>query len=197
MIKRGFAGISYGLIGYVLGLLTTFVLVVGRVQQLLGQTGVDSRSLAARASETPEVWQLIVWVFYSEHFMSIKVDSTSALGAAATRTLDQNAFSLYDFSFWNPALFLIPAVTILFVSFIFSYRTSDLNLKLVGVNGILITVGYALLGVVGALLSTYTTIGVRVHPDYAGLPILAVIALVVSLVGGGIAIPLSNSDSAN
>lgn len=195
MIKRIFAGVSYGVISYLLGVITTFLLVASKVEQLLGQTGVNSGSLVARASDTPEVWQMILWVFYSEHLVSIKVDSTSAVGALATSGLGQNTFALYDLRFWNQGLFLIPVVTIILVGFIFGYRTSDLNLQSVVGNGIVISLGYTLFGVIGAFLSTYATIGFRAHPDYAGLPIMAGIVLVCSIVGGGLAIPIT--DSAN
>lgn len=195
MIKRIFAGISYGVISYLLGVITTFLLVASKVEQLLAQTGANSGSLVARASRTPEVWQIIMWVFYSEHLVSIKVDSTSALGAVATSGLDQNTFALYGLRFWNPGLFLIPVVTITLIGFIFSYRTPDLDLKSVVGNGIVMSLGYALFGVIGAFFSTYAIIGFRAHPDYAGLPIMATIVLVLSLVGGGLVIPLT--DSAN
>lgn len=47
MIKRIFAGVSYGVISYLSGVITTFLLVASKVEQLLGQTGVNSGSLVA------------------------------------------------------------------------------------------------------------------------------------------------------
>lgn len=170
-------GIGYGLLAYVMGVGITAVLAAGRITQFLRGTGISPGAVLGRANRTPEAWQLIGWVFYTEHFFQIKVE---AVGRIET-------FSLQELPIWNPILFVIPVISILLFGFISVYRDSNKDGSTIVLRSLGFATGYTVLGLVGIFLSTFSMIGVLVYPDTGDLPILIGYALILSVVGGGIA----------
>lgn len=183
-LKKFLYGIGYGIISFVVGLGITTVLVIGRIAQYLRGSPIDPGSVARQANQAPEVWQIIGWIFYSEHFFQIKIETFSALGAAATQN---DSFALYESVMWNSLLFAIPVVTILFFGYIAGYRDPSKDAISILSKSIGVTIGYTVLASVGIILSTVSVPGVQIYPDFAHLPILIGYVLVLSAAGGGIA----------
>lgn len=170
-------GIGYGLLAYITGIGITAALAAGRITQFLRGTGISPGAVLRRADRTPEAWQLIGWVFYTEHFFQIKAE---VMGGVET-------FSLQELPIWNPFLFAIPVISILLFSFVSVYRDSNKDGSTVVLRSIGFTTGYTVLGLVGIFLSTFSMIGVLVYPDTGNIPILIGYALILSVVGGGVA----------
>lgn len=193
-LKKFFFGIGYGIISFVVGLVITTVLVIGRIAQYLRGSPIDPGSVAGQANQAPEVWQIIGWIFYSEHFFQIRVEVFSALGAAATQN---NSFALYESGMWNPILFAIPAVTILFCGYVAGYRDSTKDAISILSKSIGVTTGYIILATVGIILSTVSLPGVQIYPEFGHLPILIGYVLLLSVVGSGVASLTANSTASD
>jgi len=185
-LRKFVYGTGYGLLAYIIGIGITAALAAGKVAQFLEGTGISFGSVLGRAN-TPEAWQLIGWVFYSEHFFNIKIETA---GRAET-------FSLREFPVWDPILFVIPVVSILLFGFISVYRDNDKNNSSIVLRSLGFTTSYTILGFVGIYLTSFGIIGVFVYPDTGDIPILIGYSLILSAVGGGIASLTGSSSGSN
>jgi len=180
-------GTGYGLLAYIIGIGITAALAAGKVAQFLRGTGLNFGSILRQANQTPEAWQLIGWIFYTEHFFNIKIETAGGV----------NTFSLREFPVWDPILFVIPVVSILLFGFISVYRDNDKNNSSIVLRSLGFTTSYTILGFVGIYLTSFGVIGVFVYPDTGDIPILIGYSLILSAVGGGIASLTGSSSGSN
>ena len=148
-----------GVLAYLVGYALTYVAVGQEV----------SNSLASRVLEIatgdPGTWQLVGWVFYNAHYVSVEVPGL--FGSTAVNLVGDT---------FSSALFVLPPAVLLLAGAVVAVL-GRVERPLAGaVGGLAVTVGYLPLAAIGAVL-----VGIDIGDSTAG-PTVAAAVLLVGLV---------------
>lgn len=185
-LKAIIRGAGYGVVTFILGFGMTFIMVGSQVNQIFGRTNINLFQAAIRTSRmAPESWKLVGWLFYSMHFMKIRVNGT---GFGFRRS---TAVSLYQSEAWSLFYFLIPIIIILAIGFLAIRRTVDSTPQSLALTVTGLAVGYSVIGgPVLVLSSWYINSGLAsatALPDPNAFPLFLLYPIVFGTIGGGVA----------
>jgi hypothetical protein len=148
-----------GILAYLVGYAITYAAVGQEV----------SNSLAARVLEiatgNPGTWQLVGWVFYNAHYVSVEVPGL--FGSTAVNLVGET---------FSTALFVLPPVVLLVAGAAVTVLGGVDRPVAGAVAGLAVTIGYLPLAALGALL-----VGIDIGDSTAG-PTVAAAVLLAGLV---------------
>ncbi|MDY7081605.1 MAG: transporter [Halobacteria archaeon] len=161
-------GAVAGGVAYVVGYVLTFVWKAGDYEETFEAVRPIANFLGA---ETPPVWKIVGWIFYSAHFVESRVDW--AFGTYHTNLVQSGDGNLQ-------LLYLVPPLLLATAGY-FVAKRGELDEMMDAVrSGAKVTVGYLPLVFVGALLF-------RVGDSGPGLvPSVLVAGIIIPLIFGSI-----------
>jgi hypothetical protein len=149
------AGAVAGAVAYVVGYLVTYLWQSGAVEEAL--QGYNFIAEFFGGDPIP-AWQAVGWLYYNAHNVAF---TTPALGSGRTA---QNLVANGDAPM---LLYLVPVVALLLAGFVVA-RGGNAGDAESGVRaGVTVTLGYAVLAVIGLFVFRYSVGDSSIHVDYA------------------------------
>ncbi|MDH5019620.1 transporter [Halobacterium rubrum] len=154
-VTSAVAGAAAGAVAYVVGYLVTYLWQSGSVEESLQAYNAIVDLLGG---DPIPGWQAVGWLYYNAHNVAFTTPALGSGRVSQNLVADGNAPML---------LYLVPVVVLLAAGFVVA-RAGDASDAEGGVRaGAAVTLGYAVLAVVGLFLFRYSVGDTTVHVDYA------------------------------
>jgi len=149
------AGAVAGAVAYAAGYLVTYLWQSGSVEESLRAYNTVVEPLGA---DPIPGWQAVGWLYYNAHNVALTTPALGSGRVSQNLVADGNAPML---------LYLVPVVALLLAGFVVA-RAGDAGDAEDGARaGVTVTLGYAVLAVVGLFAFRYSVGGATVRVDYA------------------------------
>jgi len=158
------AGTVAGAVAYVAGYLVTYLWQSGSVEESLQAYNTVVELLGGDPIPS---WQAVGWLYYNAHNVAFTTPALGSGRVSQNLVADGNAPML---------LYLVPAVALLLAGFVVA-RAGDAGDAESGARaGVTVTLGYAVLAVIGLFVFRYSVGDSSIHVDYALGVLLAGVA---------------------
>ena len=171
-------GLLSGFATFFLGFAITFSWVAREVEASL--SGINAFAGLFGQSAIP-TWKAVGWVFYNAHFVTLEIPVPG--GSSLSRDLIAAQGG-------SVALYLVPPVLLTLAGFLVARQVGDFEDVRAGARaGATIVVGYLLVAIAGAFVTSVDAFGAMIAPDLLGAAAVAglLYPLVFGSFGGAVA----------